>query len=406
MKLLICSYHFPPFNVAASRRAHAWAKYLPEEGWRTTVLTVQHQGEPVAVPSDVIALELPQGLSQDDPSMFWSLPAARTMKAAYHFAKGEFDYHVKSANDATWEFLSEHLKNNKYDLMLAMYSPHYHIAHAHRAFKEFGLPFVVDFRDLFDNGLACDLPQKSNRTQFLNDIILRKWKQWMSTSSGWCTVSEPLALKLQEWFNTEGACVLNGVDLEEYQSIPAIPNDKFTLLFSGSVATNHRMDLFLEAWEEFQEGKENVEMVIMGNLTHFTFFKEKFIEQFGKEPSVTLVSQVGRTEAIGRQKGASVLFCPNLEEMCGCYTTKIFEYLSSKNAMILAPSDKGVLENLFSKHDGCFVSSSRIELLETIEMLHTKWASGEQVPYQRNLKELDRKHQAHVMSEYLRKVIQ
>jgi len=405
MKLLICSYHFPPFNVAASRRAHAWAKYLPEEGWRTTLLTVKHPGEPVNVPSDVIAVDLPQGLNHDDPSIFWNMPGVRSMKAAFHFAKGEFDYHVKSANDAMWELLAEHLENNHYDLMLGMYSPHFHIAHAHRAQAEFGLPFVIDFRDLFDNGLACDLPQKGNRAKLLNDIILRKWKQWMQTSSGWCTVSEPLALKLQEWFHTDGACVLNGVDLEEYHAIPEIPSNKFTFLFSGSVAENHRMDLFLEAWDEFQKGKENVEMVIMGNLEHFEHFKQKFISDFGKAPKVTLISQVERSEAIGRQKGASVLFCPNLEEMCGCYTTKIFEYLSSSNAMILAPSDKGVLEQLFAKYDGCYVSSSRMELLETIETLYETWSIGAPLKFERDLNTIDRKHQAHILSEYLKKII-
>ncbi|MEO0404825.1 MAG: hypothetical protein AAF193_08140, partial [Bacteroidota bacterium] len=263
MKVLIASYHFPPFNVAASNRALGWANYLPEAGVDTTVVTANHPGEKVATNAEVIYLDIPSVPSQMSPHWTNDIPGASKIKTTIQHLQGELDPQAQGASEVFKNWLFEHLKHHQYDYYIGIFSPHFHIEHAYLLHREFGLKYVIDFRDLFDNRYSMPNPVISVKHRVLYEIILQKWKKWMSGASGWITVGQSLAMTLQNWFEKPGECIINGVEVQEYQSFPEKTFDQFTVLYTGRIYSNQDLTIVFRAWQRFVEGKSNVQLMFL-----------------------------------------------------------------------------------------------------------------------------------------------
>ena len=403
MKVLMASYHFPPFNVAASQRALGWAKYLHEFGIQTTLVTMDFRGTKSACNADVYYIKQEQGLTPEEPTFFSEWPIVGTAKTAKNYLTGHFDQHIHSAERAVWNWLDDHCSKHKYDLYLGIFSPHFHIEHGYRLKEKYGLPFVIDFRDLFDNKLADGPIRISLRQEIINTLILTKWKKWMRQASGWCTVSMPLAVKLQEWFESEGRCILNGVDVREMQLADAKRFDKFTVIHTGRIYDDQDLKMFLSAWQHFEEDR-NVELLFYGEHQALNEHLNNFMSDHGRLYKVKVLPKADRPEILAAQKGADLLYFPGFVNRKGLYSTKIFEYVASQSHVLLCPSDKDVIDDLLAKHEGTHVMHTQEQAAAFLEDHFRRWQQGQLHPLNRELSEIDRKSMAGELAKYLKEI--
>ena len=403
MKILIASYHFPPFNVAASQRALGWAKYLPEFGIQTTLVTMDFKGVKPVCSADVHYIKQVQGLTQEDSPFFAEWPIVSTAKTVKNYLIGHFDQHIQSAERALWNWLDDHCSAHTYDLYLGIFSPHFHIEHGYRLKKKYGLPFVIDFRDLFDNRLADGPIQASRKQELINTLILTKWKKWMQTASGWSTVSIPLAVKLHEWFESEGRCILNGVDVKEMQATKIKHFEKFTVIHTGRIYEDQDLKTFLSTWQKFEQGRD-VELLFYGENALLNKHLCNFMSDYGLLHKVKILPKAERPEILALQKGAHLLYFPGFINRKGLYSTKIFEYVASQSHVLLCPSDKDVIDQLLSKYEGTHIMHTEEQASVFLEDHYRRWQQNQLTPINRQLKEIDRRYMAGELATYLKEI--
>lgn len=400
MRLLILSYHYPPLNVTASQRAAAWVKYLSTLGHDVSLVTFDWPGiskEPEG--AQVYRLPLPTVPDHNHLPLPWRIPLVRTVATLWAYLIGAIDYHTRPHERVMRNFLKTHLQANHYDLVLGIFSPHFHLRHAAQLQKAFQVPFVIDFRDLFNNRYAAlDDAAVHMRRGILDRITLWHWKRWMKHAAGFITVSKPLHDVLASWFNKPGITILNGFEPAAMPP-PQTDSARFTVLHSGTLYGTQDLTLFMRAYQQFAAGKSNCDLVFSG----VTEPMKSLIQKAADATGVTYLSypREAREDALQRLMRASVLFFPGHTALRGMYSSKIFEYLASGKPIILAPSDSDVLEALLLHQPGCSVHQSEASITAQLEAYYSAYQRSEPLYFSRELSNYTREAQAKELSNWL-----
>lgn len=399
MRLLILSYHYPPLNVTASQRAAAWARYLSTFNHKITLVTFDWPGETHELEGvQIHRLPLPAVPDHNHLPWPWRIPIIRTLATLWTYLIGKIDYHARPHEKAMWTFLKQHVQNNDYDLVLGIFSPHFHIQHAAKLHQQFGVPFVIDFRDLFNNRFAANGNVVEMNRGILDRITLWHWKRWMTHAAGYITVSKPLHEVLATWFQAPGITILNGF---EPASIPP-PNfdsERFTVLHSGTLYGTQDLALFMRAFQQFAEGKNNCDLIFSGVTEPMKHLIHMAAQATGVE--YLIFPREAREAALHRLMRASVLFFPGHTQLRGMYSSKIFEYLASGKPIILAPTDGDVLEELVIQQPGCSVHNSVESIVAILEAHYAAFQRNEPLHFERELSAYSRQEQAKQLSDWL-----
>ncbi len=400
MRLLILSYHYPPLNVTASQRAAAWARYLRACEHEVSLVTFDWPGETHELEGvEIHRLPLPALPDHNHLPLPWRIPIIRTLATLWAYLLGNIDYHTQPHEKAMWRFLKQHVQNKEYDLVLGIFSPHFHIRHAAQLRSRFGVPFVIDFRDLFNNRFAAAgaTAARMNRG-ILDRITLWHWKRWMAHAAGYITVSKPLHEVLSTWFQAPGITILNGF---EPASMPPLNTDasRFTVLHSGTLYGTQDLTLFMRAYKQFAAGKNNCDLVFSGVTEPMKILIHTAAQASGVE--YLAFPREARDVAMHRLMRASVLFFPGHQQLRGMYSSKIFEYLASGKPIILAPTDQDVLDELLTEQPGCSVHHSVESIVETLELHYAAFQRQEPLFFKRALDAYTRESQAKKLSNWL-----
>ena len=401
MQLLLLSYHFPPLNVTASQRALAWARFLPEHGIDVSVVTYDWEGVSDDGSYEVFRLPAETIKTPGELPVVYRIPGIRSLATLWSYLKGRPEYQLKADENRMWDFLCDHLKTHSYDLVLGVFSPHYHIHHAHRIEQTFGIPFVIDFRDLLNNRYLVD---NDHITPFsrkvLDNITLRYWKRWMKNAASWTTVSQPLSDVLTSWFRSEGKVIHNGFSPLAERPAPR-SFDRFTVMHCGTMYHTQRLDVFLKGFERFIAEFPETDLVFWGSTIHIDKHVKESIAEYAPKVSFQSIPRGPREEAFAAQQGADVLLFPAHYGMKGVYSSKIFEYLASGSEILLTPNDHDVLEELLNQHPGCTVADTPEDVYQGLKSSYER--RGQK--HQRNIEQWMRSSQAADMAAFLKSIV-
>lgn len=404
MRILLLSYHFPPLAVTASQRAGAWAKYLPNHDIDLTVVTFDWPGEK----SDeglAKVIRLPTGRMPDHTHLPlpWRIPLVSKAATVLSYQSGNFDYHTTSQQRTMWRFLTDHLRHNSYDLVVGIYSPHFHLRHAAAIEQKFGIPFVIDFRDLFNNR-AADRPEAPFAPTYLERMVLASWKRWMRKAAGFTSVSQPLTEVLSRWFKTPGATIINGYDPEGFPDVNP-PRDCFITTYSGTLYTTQNLRVFLEGYADFARDKDDVLLTFRGVTSVMESRVRDELAKWAPNVRSTMLPRCTREENLRALRESHVLFYPGHEGMRGSYSSKIFEFIAAERPIIHAPADGDVIDELLAEFEGCTSTSTPAGVCEELNKGYVQYRSEPHPPLLRRYTEhLTRESQAAMMAAYLHRV--
>jgi len=143
-RVVIVSYHFPPYGGKAVQRASKLAKYLPEFGWKPLVLTMP-LGE-AGVPMDPTLLdELPESVEIHRPEYrnWWKLVPHDIRKFIHHPLPDKY----RVWTDAVEDRLVELIEGSGADALLSTSPSHSVQLLGLAAKRRTGVPWAADFRD-------------------------------------------------------------------------------------------------------------------------------------------------------------------------------------------------------------------------------------------------------------------
>lgn len=366
LRVLIISYHFPPLNVIASFRAEGFAKYLPDHGMEVTVLTmlwekdaeggiVWHQPEtPITVTEEVNAkvIRIPRirTLVQRFLDHGMRIPLLSQALTLGCHALGLFDLRLAYVHLAFKQYARKTFHKQDFDLVLASSIPEEHIGLGAWINKRYGIPFIADYRDLYDLRPLRPITKHSLRERLILRIKQFHHRRWTKQCELVVSVSKPLIDALAilngspQTLEVRNGYLPHKITKDEH----AIRTDLFRLTYAGRIYPWQEVDPFIIAYRSFLDGltPEEIKRVdlkfygcqdlrkverlkngLQGTPLdiHITRIPEQLMYQHIAESSVLLVFDIG---------------------LKGGYTGKLMDYLGCHRNILMIPTDNGVMAEL------------------------------------------------------------
>ncbi len=352
MRILLISYYFPPYNCVGAVRPAKFAKFLERQGHDVRVISARNQpflkglelpvDESHVVYTPWINVNSPvefllggrkrvarQGFIQSGGNRGLVKKIGMAYKAIAHIPDGQIGWFGFAVCEGR-----RILKRQQFDLIFASAPPFTGLMVARQLSKEFHLPWVAEFRDLWSDNHNYTYP----RWRRLIDQTMER--RTMNTAAAIVTVSKPLARALNEKYQVPAVVAMNGYDPEDFlngtdkQDIAT----ELRLVYTGNIYPEHNdVDLLLDGIRRFCETGGKITVDFIGRNLGDAKAKAT---KCGLEQVCNFLPPVPHKEAIARQCNADILlfFCWQGSAQAGVYTSKLFEYMGARRP-ILAVGD-------------------------------------------------------------------
>ncbi|MBN2239582.1 MAG: glycosyltransferase family 4 protein [Dehalococcoidales bacterium] len=394
-KVLIVTYHFPPYSTMGGRRVSKLAKYLGEYGWEPVVLTAQrNSNQPQVSPvetSEERIIRTPYFDAYDFVRKFirvlyavgtgndeefqkngtWKtlvfgfsqiLKIIGTLPVVEIFFYQPFGWYRKAVKKGI-----ELAESEDISLIFSSYGPSTSHLVASTIQKKTNLPWIADFRDLWSENY------NNNKVEPFHFIEKRLEKRVLRKAKLLMTVSEPLAEQLKKLHQRRIEILPNGFDEQDYhEDIPL--TGKFTITYTGSIYPDKQdiSPLFravAELRDEKTISREKIEFRFFGTNTLQTI--GNLIEKYNISEFVSIHDFIPFTDIVARQKESTVLLVCSWNDPVskGVYTGKVFEYIGALRPILSIGRQGTVLDELLQE-TGCGVSVNEPEKIKDILL---KW---------------------------------
>lgn len=406
--VLLVAYSFPPVGGAGVQRMLKLAKYLPEYGFRVTVLTVKNPSVPVFDHSlldelprevDVVrATTLEPGyaakkLAWQAASSPRSSLAGDAIRAAKRAVQGILapDPQLLWLPDAARRAM-ERAALRKDDIVLISGPPFSAFLLA-PLFRAASVRVFLDYRDewstyreSYEMGAS---PWGKTVGHFLEPRLLR-------AASGIVTATPLFRDNLLSHYPFLHSChvhsIPNGYDLSDFRDLEAVPTEPgFVLGYAGTVFRLTRMVGLLEAVRRVHEREptlsKKLRVRIMGRVVETEEASFSGMEALGVER----VGYVAHDKVLGELSRCHATLCvlsdvPGTERI---YPAKIFELMALGRPIVtLAPP--GALANLVSEHKlGTVIHPDDVEGISAFLLLALR--NGVRAPEPEGIARFDRR---------------
>jgi glycosyltransferase involved in cell wall biosynthesis len=411
IRLLIISYHALPLDVVASYRTKAYCDYLFENGIYPTLITHNWKKdkndfwERHEVNNETIIEDL-----QTHREIRLSLPfEAKTnskLNTIQNWLKGNFETHLINSYNIYKAYIFKHLKESNYDAVLTIFSPHFHLKLAKEINNTFGIPFIADFRDLWDNQFVTDSYSPSINQLVQNRIIKYYWKKWLDQALFLSSTSHLWKNFLVKNFNNNVIVIKNGHEKEKLEEVQK--TEKFTLTYFGRIYPYQNLETIINAIvifiERFKPTDFKIQLIGVkktGAFNGLDIFKNSKLSDY-----LEVIEYLPKNKLLEFCiKNTSIFILPNLKEDNGSFFVKLFDYISLNKPIILAPNNGSENDLVVKSLENCIVSSSQEEIVQYLINKYTEYKNKKglsSICTQENLMKFHRKNQIREFSNYLK----
>ncbi|MFW5879400.1 MAG: hypothetical protein ACOCUV_01115 [bacterium] len=431
LKLLIISLHFPPDNIIAARRSEAYARHFYKFGVYPTIVTdivekvYDENGKWVAYKNH--GLDVKPIVEEYETYRVIRLPRfIRRLQRMQKFVEqvsflspfftltmnllGHFDMHLIGHYKNYKRYLANLLKQEKFDCILAIDSPHYHVKLAYELNAEFNIPYICDFRDLIDNQILGANYKPGKSKNIINRFKLYFFKKWLKDCIFITAASHPIAAFYANISGVPGYEITNG--FEPLADNPAKKNEvsEFVLSYTGRLYQNQDWEILAKGVKNFiiNENPSNFKVIFAGVRKDAKEIM-KMISQYIPEENLVTYMWLEKKETEEIQAKTSVFVLASWSGTVGVYSGKLFEYLGARKPILFAPGDKcGVVDQLLLKTKAGITANTPEEVCTFITLKYNEWREAGQVRYDGIEKEINkytREEQVNRMAGLIKKYL-
>ena len=421
------TYYFPPCSATAGYRPFAWASNLGDDNIKTTVVTRHWESDNNSRSSFVGYNSSPNKVITFNTYKLISLPYNKTLKREigenwlhnfsllrkiYYFILAIFgEINIDMDGRAAYsDFLNEYLKNEKYDVIIVTAPPFNLIRLAKELSNKFNIPYIVDFRDLWNNHEMKKGFIYSGTDKILFGLIKKYISFWISDAK-LITVATPPMVKFIQQLAYKGkvSTLLNGFERNLYNNHIRIDgeNKKFIISCIGTLYAEQDLNIFVEGFKIFLNNNPhaqlqlrfigvgfdpNVEIILLNSIP------AKYLYTSGRVP---------RDEAINEALQANILYYAGWKGFEGVLTTKIFDYLASKKNILIAPGDGSSIDDIVIKTNSGKIANSAQEVCSLINTWYLEWEKEGIIQYKGKteiVEKYSRENQTHYFSKLIKEL--
>lgn len=363
--MLLISYHYPPLNVISSLRPEGFARNLQAHDMDITVLTLDwakglQKGLPEPTPwieqsGPVKVIRVPRRQTRllHLLSALQRIPLLSGLLAITFYLFGKFNISIFQAHGDMFKVLRQYLGTHSFDMVVATMSPDEHLAMAAWCRKVHGIPFIADYRDLYDNRLLSPRFKPSLRDRFMLRIRRGYHRRWTRKAGAVVTVSAPLALVLAKQLRRPAVEVVrNGYNADVIGSIRRSDElPEFVITYSGRLLDTQPLQPFMTAFREFvaalpQDDREKVKLQFFGVRSQRQ--ADQLRMDLGPLISYLSIERIAHEQSLREMERSSILLMFDYGQD-GVYSGKLMEYVGMRRNILMIPSDHGVIGELIDQ---------------------------------------------------------
>ncbi len=362
IKALILTYYFPPAGGSGVQRWLKFVKYLQNFGIEPIVYTVEIPNYPIIdktlekeLPNNITVIKQPifepnnflktnkkksTGFLSEKPSLTGKI--MQYIRANY-FIPDARKYWIKPSVI----YLKKYLKENPVDVIISTGPPHSVHLIGLQLKKQFGIPWIADFRDPWTN---IDYFQKLPLTKRAKEKHFQLEKEVLTNANTVLVVGKTMQKEFLP-FNKNTMIIENGYD--DFQENFSVEKDKkFSLLHIGLLNQDRNHPALWKALAEITtenpDFKNDLEIKLIGKVCEEAIQE---IEKNNLSKNLTLIDYIPHHEVAKHQKSAQVLLLlvNNTPNAKGILTGKIFEYLQAKRPILAIAPTNGDLSEIINQ---------------------------------------------------------
>ncbi|MDZ4845830.1 MAG: glycosyltransferase [Chitinophagales bacterium] len=425
-KVLVLAYDFPPYPSIAGQRPASWLRYFKQLGVEPHVIT-RHwdveinshidcfrasKNKTVHTEQTVIGTitrvpyypnirdRMLTGLGEQRFVFFRKAISFLLEILKFHF------FYFDNRSDIFHE-ARKALQQNRYDAIIATGEPFILFRYASLLSKEFGIPWVADFRDGWSINRIN--PPKSFAEKLLMRHAHYLENKLIPLAELITTASPSYKNDLQQLFpNKRVEVIYNGFDDDTLRAIPDIQQDKeiFRIAYAGTIYPFQHLESFLEGFRKFilNTNARNVKIIFYG----VEFYPEQVqrVLSFDSSllPYLEMTGKLSYEKVLMNLKQASVLLLLGAKNN-NTLSAKIFDYLASERFILFVQNDHGVLQEIMQKSNGGASCENADDVCAALERSYSEHKlKGAVTQNPSGFKEYSRKHQALRLVELLKSI--
>ncbi|MEX2484641.1 MAG: hypothetical protein WED10_08780 [Brumimicrobium sp.] len=384
MKILIISYYSKPLNGVSSYRIESFCKEFTKLGADVTLLT-RHWNENFKSWGDLIS-------SNKNDKYVSNKNGYREIRVPFHSSKvnrfssvttflnylsGNLHFEIDCYKNFKDEAL-ELIRNEKdFNLVFVSSPPLSLVKLGCFLNKKTGVPFIVDFRDFFNNIHLLKSKSYSRKELILWKISNFYLKRWLKKALFISTVSKKLKTLFENKYQKPVLLSENGFEYEWFKNKEKLysSNQTFTIRYIGSAYPHQDFISIIEGINLFCEKnrskKIKVELIGLHNKNVEEYFKKQL-----KEAELLIIKErISKQNTVEKTINSDVLMLP-WNDFDGVFGTKPFEYIASGSHVLLCPSDDDVIEKLIKDYENSSICSGSEDVYSTISREYDKWEKG------------------------------
>ncbi|MDA1027929.1 MAG: glycosyl transferase family 1 [Bacteroidetes bacterium] len=424
--VLVVAYYFPPMGLSGVQRIAKLVKYLPENGWRVTVLTPESASyfafddglleELEANPEINIvrtsSLDPTRIRTRENRSTI-SFPEERSRRLLSNLSQWLLlpDNKIGWKRFATKKALELHA-SDPFELVYTTAPPYTCFLIGAEVARKTGRPLVVDYRDDWVGNPRHTYPTSWHRkkTTNLERMVLGLSSQVFAINQ---TILNAVKSR-NPHDNCSYSVVPQGFDPADFEgaetTAASLSGPRMTFLYAGMFYDAQQPDSFLQAAQLlFAKRPELKSQIRFRFIGIFPESKRALIHQLGLDSVVELIGYVDHKSTIkellgcdvawmiiGRQKGEKMIS-----------TGKLFEYMGSLKPVLALVPDGEAKQALNGYKAEFVVNPDAIpSISETIEKLFETWQLGAlPIGDQSHVKQFNRKLQAALIASEFTAII-
>jgi len=370
-KVLVIAYYFPPMGFSGVQRTLKFVKYMRRYNWEPTVLTTEATGyyaHDLSLLKEVEEnnINVVRVSGKDINSLLankgtMKMPKEWVRKLLSRISSTVFipDNKIGWANKAI-EKARELLKNENFDVIFVSGPPFSTVNMAVELKKEFDIPLVVDYRDLWYGYQFAFYPTPVHR--YLHKKM--EYRALKKADKITCTnrkMKEKLINFYQFLSFEDIVIVTHGFDPDDFLKvkIEQKKSNKMYLTYSGSFYEYITPKYFLQAFKEISlerpEIAANIELHFVGYLRSENM---KLIRKLKLQEFIKTYGYLDHQEALSKTMMADVLWfmVGNGRNADTISSGKLYEYIGTKKPIIACVPD-GALKQSAQEYGASFITA-------------------------------------------------
>ncbi len=369
-KILIIAYYFPPKGLSGVQRTLKFVKYMPDNNWSPTVLT---SGDNAYFAYDKSLLneinpETTKVVRVQGNEINSLLPQKGTVKMPPEFLRKIFSYL------SSWFFVPDNkiswakkaliearklLSEEEYDLIFVTGPPFSSVDVAVQLKKEFDIPMVIDYRDLWFGYHFAIYP-----TPFHKKLVKSGEYRALKAADRIIVTNRKVKERIMDYFkfvrHTDILIVPHGYDVTDFEAagIEPKPKDKLILTYSGLfyeyITPKYLLNAFKQLLNEKPEYASNIQLQFVGVL------RKSLVNQIKRlklEQYVKISGYVSHLESVRKIKSSDALWMMIGEGRNSdtIVTGKLFEYIGSKKPIVGFVQD-GAAKSVLQEYGASYIA--------------------------------------------------